>query len=197
MHTWFHYLREGNKHRIHEGFLKPANHFIRYDIGPDSLPEMAREPVTFGLHCPEPDICVTNTPEINPNTPFIKEQTACRQMLYLLQITSLTSDQLFVADTGVFTKKDDLIIPSTVPVGSPKEKALIREFRKTLDPLYEAYWNSLIPFADYELGSYKEPEVICFTPIPVEYIKVLKKIDDFIKPVCIAPDFFSQTRIPD
>lgn len=184
MHTWFHYICEDNlERRVQNGFLMPHGRFIHYGDGPDTLPDQARQAAIWGFHCPEPDICPTDTPEHHPWVNAIKKQAAHGQTLYLLKITSSKKDALYVADTGVFPQEDRAKpFPKDIEWDSKQGCQLREDFKKHCDPYYVRYWESLIPFASYKPGRYTEPEVVCFSPVALQNIKLIKTIEDFKSP---------------
>lgn len=181
--VWFHYRRESRlKEDAGKKILQPQGYFIRHGDGSPSLPKKAHDRAIWGLHCPEPDICQTPTPEHNPLVGTIKEGAANGEKLYLLRILSLPSDELYVADTSVFAGIRDETFPKGVNWDSRKGQRLRDEHKKRANPTYDRYWQSLIPFDQYRLGQYAEAEVICFTPIPLWRVKLVRVIDDYYEP---------------
>jgi hypothetical protein len=178
---WFHYRRE-SRLKSDERIIRPSSRFIRMSDGSPTLPKKAHEGATWGFHCPEPAICQTPTPEHHPGVEDIKAMVSDREKLYLLRITSPSSDDLHVADNSVFESLRNEFIPDDVESNSAEEERLRREHKKRADTAYDRYWESLIPFNQYRPGQYKEPEVICFTPIPFERIKLVKVIEDYYEP---------------
>lgn len=153
---WYHYRRETRLREDAENrTLRACSRFIFLWNGSTDLPDKAHENAIWGLH--EDQI---------EGAESIRRQVAEGEKLYLLKITSPPEHDLYVADTSVFEAV------RTIP-NAPKEMST---------PAYDAYWRSLIPFDHYKPGMYKEPEVVCFTPVPFACVELAAEIEDYIKP---------------
>ncbi len=180
MSTWFHYIRESRlQSHIEYGALRPANRFIFLNYACPELPDEAHNAAIWGLHCPEPKICKTNTPDEYPHLDIIRKQAARGETLYLLEIESTPTDKLFVCDIGVFKDTPNKKFPKNIGWNSKKGLQLREEETQRLAPFYVRHWKSLVPFDQYELGSYKKPEVVCFNEIPLERIEAISETDEF------------------
>lgn len=145
--------------------LIPLRRLLRLGLASEfNLPAKAEDGAVFGLLEPQPAAWMEN--EYHPGQGLL--ETILRDMesrgdeMLLLQCKVDPADDIHVADHIFHMRKDyngnnDLDNPAT---GEVKR----------------AYWKSLVPFKDYN-GGYELPEVICFSPIPLERISVVEKYD--------------------
>lgn len=163
--TWYHYRRESRlRDDAQNKTLTARSRFIFLGQGSPNLPDKAFQNAIWGVHAP-----------ITDKNSIIPRQAAEGQKLYLLEITSPPDHDLYVADISVFKALREM---TTEPPKDISCKA------------YDAYYHSLIPFNDYAAGRYQEPEVVCFTPVPFKHIKIVRIIEDFVKPEpCHDMDF--------
>lgn len=154
--TWYHYRRESRlRDDCENGFIRPCTRFIFLHNGSKTLPDKARENALWGLQDP-----------VLGNVEVLQKQAAQGEKLYLLKIETPPEHELYMADTGVFAKLRTMENPS----------------REISDAVYDAYWKSLIPFAEYIPGQYTEPEVVSFKPIPLHHVTVQRIIEDYVRP---------------
>ena len=172
MAKFYHYVADYKVKRLAEygkKELTPNRRFITYNEA-SGLPHDAYRGALWGLHNPEPDICESGF-DVNPNIDCIRKQCAGGDKLHLLEITIAPEDNIYVCDTAVF--KDTREMPY-----DPDDS--LQACR--IHDAFLAYYNSLIPFNNYENRQYAEPEVVCFNPIPITRVKLLKTSEDFYTP---------------
>ena len=129
-----------------------------------NLPAKAEDGAVFGLLDPQPAAWMKH--EYHPEQGLL--ETILRDMQFrgdemlLLKCEVDPDDDIHVADHIFHMRKDyngidDLDNPA---MGEVKR----------------AYWKSLVSFSGYN-GGYTLPEVICFSPIPMDRISVVEKYD--------------------
>lgn len=145
--------------------LIPLKRVLRVGLSSKfNLPAKAEEGAVFGLLEPQPAAWMTK--DYHPGQGLL--ETILRDMqlrgdeMLLLKCEVDPADDIHVADHIFHMRKDyngigDLDNPAT---GEVKR----------------AYWKSLVSFAGYR-GGYELPEVICFSPIPLERISIVEKYD--------------------
>jgi len=169
---FYHYTSRSNWHLIQHGDSKdrtglvPRRRFITLNAHTPGVPEKATDSAVFGLldpldtawckaaYMPYEPLLQTVLGDINTRT------DKGRNELYLLEVALTPNDDAYVADHG--------------PHMRPDYDGNRGENRKVVHEVKTAYWNSLIPFADYVRrgGGHEVPEVVCFTPIPRERVKL-------------------------
>ena len=77
---------------------------------------------------------------------------------FMLKASLLPEDDVYVADWSVHFREDF--------------KGTEMKNRKIVHEVKKAYWESLVPLADYKEGQYRLPEVICFSEIPKERLSI-------------------------
>ncbi len=185
MAVWYHYIRERNLRDCAEDrVIKGRTSFILPRNFSDAPPEDARKPAIWGFHCPETAYCEHNQDKTDPEdlVQQIRKDIACGETLYLLEITAEETDELYVCDLSVFKDLRNQKFPEGVGWNSEEGWALRKAFEERAKPVYVEYWNSLVPFDEYQPGQYEEPEVVCFTPIPFDRITCARKTDEFVPP---------------
>ena len=164
--VFYHYTGTGRWLEMRQGTrsgkkgLYPMRRFIK--LGPFQLPDKAFENAAFGLTEPLPQSWIDA--EEYEGEPLFK--TVLKDMegkeIVLLKVTVLETDDVHLADWSHHLNPAYLMQRYENPslAGTVKR----------------AYYKSLRPFFKSKAAQkkYKVPEVICFSPIPLERIEVIK-----------------------
>ncbi len=172
MSVWYHYIRETNlKKCLEHKALFGRSPFIRREDTAPTLPQEACRKAIWGFR------------EDNPNIiDKLREDIAHGERLYLLEIETQASDEIYVCDTSVFKSIREEKFPDNIEWDSLKGKELRSAYNEQSKLLYAQYWESLVPFSQYVSGNYAEPEIVCFNDIPFDRIKCIHKTDEFKSP---------------
>ncbi len=170
MDHFFHYTSEENfadvvsGSRCHKTGLIPRRRFLPLGLaGKFNLPPKAGDGAVFGLLDPQPVSWMKHEYHQGEGLleTVIKDMVRNKKIL-LLRCEILPTDDVHVAD-HVFHMRPDY--NGNRDVDNPATGEVKR-----------AYWNSLIPAAHYS-GQHIVPEVISFSPIPLERISVERIYD--------------------
>jgi len=171
MPVFYRYIRDSKLRDIAEaGQEEPNNRFIRYGDGPSSLPDKAREGAIWGFHFPDPERCDDGIRQTSPVCHDVREMVAQSERLHLVKITMPSSEGLFVCDTAVFATVRNV----------NADEAETQAYKDKASHAYTLYWESLIPFDQYNAGDYKEPEVVSFEAIPVSCMEIIHTTEEFV-----------------
>lgn len=145
--------------------LIPLKRFVRLGLAEKfNLPGEAEEGAVFGLLEPQPISWMQH--EYHEGEGLL--ETILTDMLFrgdemlLLKCSVLPSDKVYVADHFFHMRKD---YNGTNDFENPATAEVKRD-----------YWHSMVPFSDYN-GGHVMPEVISFSPIPLDRITVVKKYE--------------------
>ena len=146
--------------------LRPIRRFIYLGHG-NGLPDKAHSGAVFGMLKERPREFTETYWGSNISSLFnevIEKAKAHLEPTVLLKANIIPEDDVCVADWGVhfdpeFHGTDTRVTPPYIT-----------------DRVKEAYWRSVVPLSEYEEGSYRVPEVICFNEIPVERLQIYKVI---------------------
>lgn len=146
--------------------LRPIRRFIYLGHG-NNLPDKAHEGAVFGMLNERPREFTETYWGSNISSLFnevIEKAKAHLEPTILLRARITPEDDVCVADWGVhfdpeFHGTDERVTP-----------------RHITNRVKDAYWRSVVPLSEYEEGSYRVPEVICFNVIPTERLAVEKVI---------------------
>lgn len=170
--VWHHYACESRvKDYIDRGAITGRTRFIFLNHAQPGLPEKAHDTALWGFL---PDT------QNHPLHDTIRKQAARDEPLYHFALTIAETDDLHIADTSMFRITRDQPFPSDIEWHSPEGQQLRDAFDATAKSCSLAYWRSLIPFSEYEEGRYEEPEVVSFTPIPLERARCLGVSNEFV-----------------
>ena len=148
------------------------NRFIRLADGPQTLPEKSRNGAIWGY---------TDHPnEYAPEVYETRRDVANGQALYLMEIEASPQDDLFVVNVGVFQNFIEHWVerPSLRDQFAPQYQEKREAYKQATDEIYQAYWDSRIPFFDYA-GDYLNAEVVSFAPVPFDRMRIISKSDEF------------------
>lgn len=148
------------------GGLRPIRRFIYMGHG-NALPDKAHSGAVFGMLKERPREFTETFWGSNISSLFnevIEKAKAHLEPTILLKARITSDDDVCVADWGVhfdpdFHGTDERVTP-----------------RHITDRVKDAYWRSVVPLSEYEEGSYRVPEVICFNVIPADRLEVCKAI---------------------
>lgn len=154
--VWYHYRCESRlRQDLENATLNAHARFIFLSDASPALPEKAHQNVIWGLH----DATLGAAEGI-------RKQAARGEKLYLLEITSPPEHDLYVSDVSVFQPVRESNNPSP-------------DLRKAV---CLQYWSSLVKFEDYAEGTYNEPEIVCFSQISLDCVKIADCIYDYVAP---------------
>lgn len=153
--------------------LRPSCRFIPMSCGND-LPDKAYTGVIWGMLSERHPGFLKKYLETDLTTLFhqtIEKAREHRRPTFLLRAHVLESDDIYVAEYGVHHREDYSGVPF---LGNYRDCA--RGYRDIVNEVKANYWDSLVPFFDYETDMYQVPEVICFNPIPLDRLEIYKVI---------------------
>ena len=145
--------------------LIPKQRFI--PLGPHSsgLPKKANDAAIFGLLSPmDRGWC---TQAYVPDIPLLEAvlrdiRPRGNGKICLLEVSLTPSDDAHLADYGVHLV--------------PDYDGTYGDNRTVAKQVKANYWNSLVPFSEYKRssGAHLIPEVVCFSPLPLDRLRVIK-----------------------
>jgi len=145
--------------------LIPMRRFIPLGTESNGLPEKATEGAIFGLLNPfDPAWC---TQSYHAGYPLLESivRDILSEKICLLEVNLKLSDDAYVADYGPHLRTDYDGLRNT-------DKNVLKDVKRD-------YWDSLVPFSEYPRleTPHQVPEVICFSAIPLERLRVIKVLD--------------------
>ena len=162
---FYHYSATQRLSQVAEtGQFLPRRRFVPASCA-SGLPDKAIEPVIFGLLDPlDKNWCSAQYHQGEPIFETIVGDIS-GEKITLLEINVKKSDEVYIADHAPHLRDDYN--------GNKSEN------REVVQQVKTAYWNSLIPLADYVSRDiqYALPEVICFSKLPVENLRAVKTLD--------------------
>lgn len=128
------------------------------------LPDKAEEGAIFGLLEPQPENWMRQ--EYYEGEGFLET---------IIEDILLRGPEMLLLRCEV-SPEDDIHVAEHAFHMHPKYKGRGKIKSPVTKQVKRAYWDSMVPLADYD-GGYTLPEVICFSPIPLERIKIMRRYE--------------------